>query len=309
MAETDAGEPDYHSKSVAASSIAAVYRECFGTDLKGEAIEVSLLEKELGRIPDTKYAGIVRILDESIYFSHILYFHLAPSATLGHADKASLFFCFAMRETAAAIRTLLINGFDGAARQNLRCLYEIGLALCRSFVDSDFCETVRDVKDVESSNKTWYKAVRSDKMIKYLRGYNESYDFPCWLVMDDSLEEQMSVLGTSVHPSMIGWGFAQAAYWNERSGEAMIGIDPNRMTQLVPAHASFVILWTLAFCFRHASKSDGLGTFLSKNPGFGDIRSDSELMDKLAKSAGLLALMLAKLTNRQRTDFNKEYHF
>ena len=116
--------------------------------------------------------------------------------------------CDAMLSSLVSIRILSSMGLDGAARTQLRYLYEVSILWSRAIVDPEIRNQIKESSSFEDCNKFWHQNLSKRKTenfliqrikkedAKWLGGYEDEDGLAL-----DSIYER---LGLSAHPSAIG---------------------------------------------------------------------------------------------------------
>lgn len=299
----------YYSRNEAISLICACYNN-FGSNLDVESLKSSILEDSLGEMGDSWNVGLFRFLDEAVYLFRLVEHFATAAVGKNKSLRAQMILCHQVGKTLLAVRILGASGLDGPARQNLRALYEMCIALCRCLVDPNFMRDFADQPSFESANEFWHRYMSKQRTEKFLKSYNETAQEKCLLVEEDELGKIIKALGVGAHPNYLGWAFDWKAEFScPAEMENMFHLDARRSTEMVLSTACFLSLATLKFVSgRIADSSIQLG-ILGDNPAFMHYRDDLEALRGIGKTAGLMFLMVAKLTNRNKPNFDPEVHF
>jgi hypothetical protein len=110
--------------------------------------------------------------------------------------------------------------------------------------------------------------------------------------------------------------FDLESYWRFRgdrdkdeSASSMIELSPNGSTEFVLVHSTRVILSVLVFCAKHIGEAGGGLSILDANPIFCKSPKFEDKMETIAHVSGMMLLMLFKLTNRAKDNFDPAVHF
>lgn len=311
MSEKHQSSPQY-TRSQAARLICACYNKN-GADVNSDVLKRSILEDSLGELPDTWNVGLFRFLDESIYLIKYLgYFALATDLQ-DKTSRSIAILIYQIEKNLLAVRVLSAAGLDASARQNLRALFEMCQSLCRCVVDQEFSEKFSEPQTPVAANKFWHEFISKEKTAKFLKRYNEENEDKCLLVVEGVFESASNILGVSAHPNFLGWRFDFGNDWTTLSAE----VDQENMFQFNPVQASELVLTTaaqiafLTFQFytkQVAEKQSTLG-LLSNNPMFKHCESDTAAIETIGKNSAMMFLMLCKLVNREKPNFDAELHY
>jgi hypothetical protein len=307
----EAKRPEY-SREQSAKLICACYNHN-GADVKSDLLKKSILEDSLGELPDTWNAGLFRFLDEAIYlFKYIGYFTLARSLKDKSESSISIL-TYQIEKSLLAVRVLSAAGLDASARQNLRAMFEMCEAICRCVIDVEFSKSFSEAQTMETANKFWHEFISKGKTTKFLQKYNDENENKCGLVMDDVLGNAFKVLGLGAHPNFLGWSLDFKKDWqtifSDPDASSMFSFSPKMASELVLVTTSQIAFITLTFLVSRVAKDCPTLGLLSKNPMFKHCKSDSEAIEAVGKNSALMFLMLCKLVNRGKHDFDSKVHF
>lgn len=270
----------------------------------------SPMAKELGQIPDGKYEGLFRYLDECLNLTHVSEFALitAMGVTKDQSIASLVILMHQIRSNGAAVRVLSALGLESQARITLRALYENCLAFCRAVVDGEFRVEFRSASTMESANEFWHRFLSKSKTERFLSQYNSEHPkAPCPLVIGDLFSGIYNKLGVTAHPNYI---FSQFG-WQD----AMLGDDDNvfpgskAATEFTLTSANHLILAALIFL---GIQAEGVCKDARCNlPGsrFSDFPTSAAALKALGTASMIMLAMLMKWINRQRSDFDPEKHY
>lgn len=300
--------PNYTRKQ-AVSLICTCYNQ-FGSNLNVEVLHKSILEDSVGELTESWNVGLFRFLDEIIYLFRLLEWFSTAAGAKDNSLRAQMILCHQIERNLLAVRVLGASGLDGSARQNLRCLYEMCHALCRCLVDSEFAKEFSGQPTLKSANEFWHRFMAKQRTEKFLKAYNETTANKCSLVLGNEFDEAYSVLGVGAHPNYLGWMLDWKAELSDPVGmESMFSFGAHRSSEFVLATACHLSLATLNFASCRIANISGPLGLLDHNPIFRHYGGDIEALNGFSKTAGLMFLMLAKWTNRNKPHFDPQVHY
>lgn len=301
-----------YPRKQAANLISACYNHN-GADVKSKFLEKSILEGDLGELPDTWNVGLFRFLDESIYLMKFLGYFTLAKALQAQEHRSMAMLTYQIEKNLLAVRVLSAAGLDASARQNLRALFEMCQAACRCVVDREFSENFSQPATPEEANKFWHQFIAKGKTEKFLKKYNEENEFKCGLVLDEKFEDVSKILGVGAHPNFLGWGFDFKNDWQnsvlEEAQGTMFEFSSRQASELVLATASQIAFLTITFCAKQISTTHSTLGLLTENPMFKHCESDRTTIEAIGSNSALMFLMLCKMINRAKPDFDPKTHF
>jgi len=304
--------PPEYTREKAAKLICVCYNHN-GADVGSNLLKKSILEESLGELPDTWNVGLFRFLDETIYlFKYFGYFTLAKGSKHKN-DRSLAILTYQIEKNLLAVRVLSAAGLDASARQNLRALFEMCQAMCRCVVDQEFSEKFFEPQTTEAANKFWHDFITKNKTSKFLEKYNAENEDKCLLVIDSIFRDASKILGVGAHPNFFGWSIDFKNDWQTSFSDAeeqnMFQFSPKQATELVLVTASQLAFLTLEFCAKRIATTHSTLGLLSNNPMFKHCESEEEEFESISKNSGLMFLMLCKLVNRGKPNFDAKVHF
>lgn len=304
--------PPEYTREQAAKLICACYNNN-GADVKSNFLKKSILEDSLGELPDTWNVGLFRFLDETIYlFKFLGYFTLA-GALKDKKGRGIAMLTYQIEKSLMAVRVLSAAGLDASARQNLRTLFEMCQAICRCVVDHEFSEKFSEPNTPEAANKFWHEFISKEKTTKFLQKYNDENEDKCAVVMEGVFGETSKILGVGAHPNYFGWMLDFKNDWqiafSDAEQQSMFQFSPKQASELVLTTTSQIAFLTLVFCAKRVAKTSPALGLLDNNPMFKHCESDQAAIEAISKNSALMFLMLCKLVNRGKPNFDANVHF
>lgn len=297
-----------YSRELAASILSVCYKQ-YGANIDKNDLLHSVVERELQTIPDVWNVGLFRLLDEAIFLAKTVGFASITVPMKDNRRSAQTILAHQIVTNILAVRSLSALGLDLPSRQNLRALYEMCIALCRSLIDIDFCDEFRNQATPELANEFWHKYIKGQRSEKYLDQYNKGNDHKCLLLLSLS-DDDYKLLGVSAHPSFFGWIIDwQADFEGDEGKEQMFFLSPKNSTEKVLVLSTQLILLTLQFAAPLISKTTLSADFVTKHPLFEHCEDDVKAIESIGSISGFMFLMLAKWSNRNKPDFDPEIHF
>ena len=299
-----------YPKRQAAAFIQVCYQE-YGIPFSLESHTDSLLEDELGKIPSGDNEGLFRFLDEGIYLINILYQQSWFSIAKNPANTAISIAIYAIKQTALAIRILEAQGLDGPARQNLRVFREQCLVMARLCVDEEFLQEYAKTISHKTANEFWHKYLSKGKTEKFLKDY-KGKKMPCPLVADYYKDHLDKFIGSSIHPSVMGFEINfrdDVLSTRNESEDKMVPRSPGSATEFVLFYTSHLLFGVIFYCSSDIARRGGSLELFRNIPLFGHFKDEIEAMEKIDNAACLMWLMLPKITNRAKPDFDATIHW
>ncbi|WP_139058841.1 hypothetical protein [Thiorhodococcus drewsii] len=251
-------------------------------------------------------------MDESIYLVNILYLQSWFGMARNPANFAISVAIYSIKQTATAIRILEAQGLDGPARQNLRVFREQCLVMARLCVDEEFLQEFAKTSSHKAANEFWHRYISKGKTEKFLRDFKGKDIILCPLVADNYKDHLDKVVGPSIHPSIMGFEIPfrkDVLSASDDSEDSMIPRSPGSATEFVLFYASHLLLGLILFCSSDVARRGGSVELFKNNPLFGHFNDEIEAMEKIGKAAGVMWLMLPKLTNRAKPHFDSAIHW
>jgi hypothetical protein len=301
MKEEDSA-PSYPRKQ--AASLICICYNAIGSRVEKDKLLKSILEDYAGDLPDGWNAGLFRFLDEAIYLFRIVEYFALSAVLRDRSVRAQLILAHQIGRNLSAIRFLAASGHDGPARQNLRALSEI----CRCLIDPDLMRDFADQPTLQSANEFWHRYLAKQRTEKYLKEYNRTASKKCALV-ERGDDDSHAVMGVGAHPNYHAWAFDLEAEHSDQGGvDKMFHFSSDRATEFLLANACLLSLTTLSFCSEKIAEIAVPLRLLENNPIFKHFSDDIAAVHGIGRASGLMVLMLVKLTNRQKSDFDEQIY-
>lgn len=274
----------------------------------------SAVEGEFGEIPEAWNAGLFRYLDECVLLLNNIQYALLMSLMQKSQDEnwsSVLILLNQIKSNCIAIRVVLNHGLDDQARILLRALYENCLALSRSLVDPNFRGEFKKASDLKGSNEFWHRFMSKGKTINYLKNYNKLNSKKCPLVLGDTFAEVISKIGIQTHPNYLYSSHHFLTILSDISTNDTVAANHAASSELVLSSACHFSLLTLAFlsefnnelgCSARCEIPDAPHSILTRS------KTVDVLLKRVGTIAALMAVMLMKWINRNRSDFDPQKH-
>ncbi len=204
---------------------------------------------------------------------------------------------FALRRTTTGALILLSCGMDSVCRQNLRCLYEICLSVCRMSFDSEFAKEYLSISNTESANKFWHRNFSKRKTETVLLDFCQRESTTCPLISDNWFSGANKMLGASVHPNGMNFAISFQKAWQETSDQY-----EEKPTDFTLFYLALAVSTTLSFLLSNIGSSLAETEPYDAHKELDPFSFNHAKAIKFGSAINGFALILAGLTNHKDSE-------